>query len=189
MVRAVSAPANPRGSVSSGPRRASKYKTKLKPTAAPRARRLSRATGKRSFRQFSAKNPFRAPVNGAYKIDHSPFQLSMKAVKLSQLQQPFGMDGHRRLNQCKVVWYWQFSRDWNNPSTTNTAQIPSEVSQLALEQTAHEKTKQASGWFWRWQDKRHKIRIAFRNKLPLGLFEDLTAYFGPSRSLHTLGNQ
>jgi hypothetical protein len=93
---------------------------------------------------FSAKNPFKAKANEAYRIDHSPFQLSMRSVKLRVSERSFGMDDSRKQNQRNILWYWQWSRDWDLDASAVKLESVSKTADLALiEHTSTEARKRS----------------------------------------------
>lgn len=168
----------------SAPRSTTPPSGKLKPAPAPRPRRGSRTIGKRSFRQFSAKSTFKPAANQAYRIDHSPFQLSMKAVKLKRLEQAYGMDGIRKATQRNLLWYWQWSRDWGWSYATSAAKTPPHspgreansdtppqqhqaLDASSNDASEHQHTAQQGVWYWRWREKHKKMAKALRSKLPM----------------------
>lgn len=150
--------------------------------SAPPARRVNRGSSKRCFRQFSVKDPFIAKANEAYRIDHSPSQLSMSAVKLRILEQPLGMDGIRRENQRNILWYWQWSRSWNLRSAPTTPRIAADTTLLEVNTNGEHTSLQLSVRYWRWQEKQRRLKNTLRKKIPIRLYKDAARYFGPSRS-------
>lgn len=175
--------------------------SKYKPVSAPRGRRIIKTTGKRAFRQFSAKDHFKAKANEAYRIDHSPSALSMRAVKLRRLRQALGMDGARKENQKTILWYWTWSRNWraktnnspgdiftplpHNDRTEKEALNTQKITIIELASTI-QSTPQGSNWYWRWHARREQMKKTLRSKLPKrlapGFLEDVASYFGPNRS-------
>lgn len=136
---------------------------KGRPAPAPAPRR-KKGGGKRSFRKFSVRDPFRPKGSDGAEVDASPFELTMNSVRLSRKNKVLGMDETRRKTQRKLIWYWQFSRNWQVSRTWNWRQIAEALSinpekswQSAEEPDAAKKHKDWI-WFWRWRDWQNKKR-------------------------------
>jgi len=44
------------------------------------------------------------------RIDHSPYELTMRSVKTKEPEQTAGRDRTRTQGQNRVLWYWRWSR-------------------------------------------------------------------------------
>ena len=158
---------------------------KLKAAPAPTGKRLKAAVGKRCFRQFSAKNPFKPKANEAYRIDHSPFQLSMRSVKLGRAGLPLGMDESRKQKQQSIIWYWQWSRDWTNVRNDNIA-LSGETSGFEKEDLYSVNQRKRSVWYLRWKSKQSQLKRllgagALNAIIKAPISQHALTYFGPSR--------
>jgi hypothetical protein len=172
MVKRISAPKKGRAAAG-GKRKSVAFKGRPAPAPAPRRRK---GGGKRSFRKFSVKDPFRGKGSDGAEVDASPFELSMNSVRLTRKDKVLGMDETRRKTQRKLIWYWQFSRNWQVSRAWNWRQI-SEAYSIGAEKSAEAHHDDDEGqkhsdwiWFWRWRDRQNKKkRRSKRGKGPLSL--------------------
>lgn len=144
-----------KGSPSARGKKRGKFKGRPAPAPAPRR---SKGGSKRSFRKFSVRDPFRPKGSDGAEVDASPFELSMNSVRLSKKTKVLGMDESRRKTQRRILWYWQFSRNWQVSKAWNWRQITEALS-ISPEKSARSDEEPDQGkkgkdwvWFWRWRD-------------------------------------
>jgi hypothetical protein len=168
MVKRVTA-SKKSGAPARGKKKSSGFKGRPAPAPAPRRKK---GGGKRSFRKFSVKDPFRGKGSDGADVDASPFELSMHSVRLSKKEKVLGMDDTRRKTQRKLIWYWQFSRNWQVTKAWNWRLITEALSVAPEKHQPTNDTNDANDsedrdwiWFWRWRDWQNKMkRRRKRNK-------------------------
>lgn len=116
--------------------------------------RRSSGGGKRGFRKYGSPVQAGWSRPGGGGEPGSPYELTMRRVKLSAKLEPHGMDEGRKRNLRRMVWYWQWSRDWNwrQMTTISGAQperrpYPIQTYTIRPDDT---ETKIFPAWYWTW---------------------------------------
>jgi hypothetical protein len=143
------------------------------------------SAGKRRFRGFSVSDPFSdADPDGE---DGPGLELSINAFSLPSKKQALGMDEGRKKAMRRLLWYWQWSRDWDWRLVSETVSIQQDQSSQAecVECTDHLETEpSASHWYWHWRRRvaaRRRLKIPNQARLHARLLRDkLQQEFGPS---------
>lgn len=125
--------------------------------------RRIRGGGKRGFKAYSSAKQagWDRPGGGGFPGD--PFELTMKRVRLSSNFQPFGMDESRKRNMRRMLWYWQWSRDWQWRQLAAVSGIQPDkhaepvvtIERLTDEAPTHLATV---AWYWQWPKKQKSQR-------------------------------
>lgn len=115
---------------------------------------------KRSFKAYSSPKQagWDRPGGGGEAGD--PYELSMKQVRLVTGHEPFGMDEGRKRKLRRMIWYWQWSRDWNWRQITTVSGIQPEnqtYRPISVPSTDEEQNGlRRSTWYWRWSSFKKK---------------------------------
>lgn len=111
---------------------------------------------KRGFKAYSSAKQagWDKPGGGGFPGD--PFERTMKRVKLTPKLEPFGMDENRKQKMRRMLWYWQWSRDWNWRQIAAIANIqPDQQKGFSGDQAQQfEHAPSEISWYWRWPSKR-----------------------------------
>lgn len=122
------------------------------PTTSSFGRALrSRGGGKRRFRGFAVSDPFSEADPGGE--DGPGLELSITAFSLSQKKQALGMDECRKRTMRRLLWYWQFSRDWNWRAVSHVERVQQDFCALNSPVTVSYASRAQAGsgqWYWRW---------------------------------------
>lgn len=123
--------------------------------------RRSRGGGKRGFKAYSSAKQAGWDRPGGGGEPGDPYELTMNRVKLGSKLEPFGMDESRKRNMRRMLWYWQWSRDWNWRQLSAVAGIQPQkqsVPVLTVERNPEEDMEVIStvAWYWQWPKKSKK---------------------------------
>ena len=116
--------------------------------------RRARGGRKRGFRKYGS--PVQAGWNrsGGAGEPGDPYELTMNSVRLTSKIQPFGMDETRKRNMRRMLWYWQWSRDWNwrQVTTISGLQPDRQAHPVLTFETKPEEDQIKAGptWYWAW---------------------------------------
>lgn len=128
--------------------------------------RRSRGGRKRGFKTYaSAKQAgWDKPGGGGFPGD--PFERTMKRVKLTANFEPFGMNETRKQKLRRMLWYWQWSRDWNWRQIAAVADIqPDQHNGVSTDLERYVTgSGAATSWYWRWPKKRKRHLKKLVNK-------------------------
>lgn len=113
----------------------------------------SRGGGKRRFRGFSVSDAFsESDPDG----DDGPgLELSIHAFSLSQKKLALGMDEGRKKAMRRLLWYWQFSRDWDWRQVNAVERLQKDFyalnAPIIVSYAADANKAEKTQWYWRWR--------------------------------------
>lgn len=106
---------------------------------------------KRRFRGFSVSDPFSECDPGGE--DGPGLELSISAFSLSKKAQALGMDEGRKQTMYRLLWYWQFSRDWRWRQISHVERVQQDFCPLNAPVTVRYgacEGREAGEWYWHW---------------------------------------
>jgi hypothetical protein len=119
---------------------------------------------KRRFRIFCVEDPFSENDPGGE--DGPGLELAISTFSLTHKQLALGMDEGRKRTMRRLLWYWQYSRNWRWQQVNAPFSIQQDLkafhafTECVCDSTSFEiaTTNESSQWYWYWRRRLSSVK-------------------------------